>query len=525
MPYVRTVKTASGATAVQIVYSSHRGSRDIEHIGSAHDDAELELLKAAARQRLAAGQGELDLGLDSGGSGGPLPVTGSRMGCLLDALTRAYDVLGLGTAAGGDEVFRGLVLARIIEPASKLDSLRVLGEAGAVSASYRTVLRRLPAYAKESFRQQLSAACAAHAKLGSASLVLYDVSTLYFETDGGDGFREPGFSKERRLEPQITIGLLTGQDGFPLMVSAFEGNRAETKTMLPVIETFLAAHQLPDVTVVADAGMISEANQKAIEAAGLSFILGMKIPDVPYAVAQWRREHPGEGIPDGHVFTQPWPAGPKDKRRDQVIYYSYKADRARRTLHGIDEQVTKAAKAVAGLAPVKRNRFIQLDGAVKSVNRELEAKARDLAGLKGYITNLAACPDGTPVTPEFVISSYRRLFEIEKSFRMSKHDLQARPVYHHLRDSIEAHLTIVFAALAVSRWIEHQTGWSIRKFVKTARRYRTFQIQAGQHTITAADPLTADLRQALDQIHGRTAAHSYEADLSSFCGCCARFVP
>ena len=194
MPYVRTVKTASGATAVQIVYSSHRGSRDIEHIGSAHDDAELELLKAAARQRLAAGQGELDLGLDAAAAGGPLPITSSRMGCLLDALARAYDMLGLGKAAGGDEVFRGLVLARIIEPASKLDSLRVLEEAGVAVPSYRTVLRRLPAYAKQAFRQELSAACAAHARLGPASLVLYDVSTLYFETDAGDGFREPGFS-------------------------------------------------------------------------------------------------------------------------------------------------------------------------------------------------------------------------------------------------------------------------------------------------------------------------------------------
>ena len=109
--------------------------------------------------------------------------------------------------------------------------------------------------------------------------MLYDVSTLYFGTDAGDGFRESAFSKERRLEPQITIGLLTGQDGFPLMVSAFEGNMAETKTILPVIESFMTAHQLPDVTVVADAGMVSEANQKAIEAAGLSFILGMRIPD------------------------------------------------------------------------------------------------------------------------------------------------------------------------------------------------------------------------------------------------------
>ena len=100
-----------------------------------------------------------------------------------------------------------------------------------------------------------------------------------------------------------------------------------------------------------------------------------------------------------------------------------------------------------------------------------------------------------------MISSYHQLYEVERSFRMSKHDLQARPIYHRKRDSIEAHLTIVFAALAVSRWIEHQTGWSIRKFVKTARRFKTIQIQAGDHVITAADPIPDDLRQALDAIN------------------------
>jgi Transposase DDE domain len=507
VPYIRTVKTSSGATAVQIVYSYHRGSRQIEHIGSAHDDAELELLKAVARQRLAAGQGVLDLGPGFGsGGGGPLPITSSRMGVLLDALVRGYEVLGFGRAAGGDQVFAGLVLARIIEPCSKLDSLRVLDEAGVAPASYATLKRRLPVYARDSWRRKLSAACAAHAGLGRASLVLFDVSTLYFETDEGDGFREPGFSKERRLEPQITIGLLTDQHGFPLMVSAFEGNKAETKTMLPVIESFMTAHDLPDVTVVADAGMVSEANQKAIEAAGLSFILAMRIPHVPYVVQRWRREHPGEQIPDGHIFTQPWPAGPNGGRRDQVIYYQYRHDRARRTLRGIDEQVRKAEQAVAGNAPVKRNRFIQLSGGTRSVNRDLEDKARALAGLKGYITNLRTCPDGTPVTAEFVIGAYHQLFQIEKSFRMAKSDLQARPVYHHLRDSIEAHLTIVFAALAVSRWIETITGWSIRKFVKTARRYRTVEIQAGDHTLTAAEPIPDDLRVALEPI-SRARAH------------------
>ena len=194
MAYVRTVKTASGATAVQIVYSSRRGSRDIEHIGSAHDEAELEALKAAARQRLAAGQPELDLGLEVAAGGRPLAITSARMGHLWEALAYAYQRLGFDVAAGGDAVFQALVLARIIEPTSKLDSLRVLAEVGISTPSYRTVHRRLPVFAKRSWRQGLAAACAAHAGVGPASLVLYDVTTLYFEIDEGEGFREPGFS-------------------------------------------------------------------------------------------------------------------------------------------------------------------------------------------------------------------------------------------------------------------------------------------------------------------------------------------
>jgi len=214
------------------VWSSRRGSRQIEHLGSAHSDDEVAALKLIAAERIAAGQAELDLGLDAGAGAGPLEVVGSKAGHLWDALCRAFDSLGFDKATGGDEVFRALVLARIIEPTSKLDALRVLEETGVDAVSYRTLTRRLPRYGKPWWRKDISAVCAAHAALGPASLVLYDVSTLYFEADTGDGFREPGFSKERRLEPQITIGLLTDATGFPLAVEAFEGNKAETATMV-----------------------------------------------------------------------------------------------------------------------------------------------------------------------------------------------------------------------------------------------------------------------------------------------------
>ncbi len=131
-------------------------------------------------------------------------------------------------------MFRQLVLARIIEPSSKQDSGRVLDEAG-VDAG---VLSHDQA-AAPGLRRGILAPKAGRRRAprrprwARRSLVLYDVTTLYFETHAGDGFREPGFSKERRLEPQITVGLLTDATGFPLMIEAFEGNKAETKTMLP----------------------------------------------------------------------------------------------------------------------------------------------------------------------------------------------------------------------------------------------------------------------------------------------------
>jgi len=157
---------------------------------------------------------------------------------------------------------------------------------------------------------------------------------------------------------------------------------------------------------------------------------------------------------------------------------TYGHDRARLTLRGIDDWVTKAEKAVAVQVPIKRNRFIRFDGGTTSVNRELEAKARALAGLKSCVTNLAACADGAPTTAEFVIGAFHRLFQIEEilqdeqkvTYRPRPSAITARPD----RSPPDHRL----AALAVSRWIEARAGWSIRKFVRTARRYKTIEIRA-----------------------------------------------
>ena len=201
------------------------GSRSIEHLGSANDEVELAALNAAAAERLAAGQAVLDLGMAGPPGSEPLPITSSQMTHLWDGLCAAYRVLGFESVTKGDTVFRDLVLARIIEPTSKIDAGRVLSEVGVEPASCASVKRRLPVYAQPGWRQSLAAVCAQHAGLGPASLVMFDVSTLYFETDAGDGFREPGFqgtppgtpdhpgSAHRRDRVPADCGRLRGQTG------------------------------------------------------------------------------------------------------------------------------------------------------------------------------------------------------------------------------------------------------------------------------------------------------------------------
>lgn len=514
---MRTVPTKPPSKAVQIVWGWHHGKPDIQHVGSGRSEAEIELLKAAAR-RIIAGQNqpELDLDLRSPAAGKPVKPSkfgaGSstgvtigdlRMGVLIDALTAIYQALGFDEATEGDEAFYQQVIARLVEPTSKYDSLRVIEEIGLDPVSYATIKRRLPTYATEDFRNRLSSSLAARADLGPHALVLFDVSTLYFETDQADGFREPGFSKERRLEPQITIGLLTDASGHPLKVTAFEGNRAETKTMIPVLQDFMATHQLTDITVVADAGMVSDANRKAIIDAGLSYIIGEKLPEIPYPIRKWIEKHPGQAPQNGMILSHPVYEGPAGQRRKAMTYYQYRQQRAKRTLRGIDQQVAKAKKAVAGHAPVKRNRFVGISGEQRYLKADIEQKARDLAGRKAYITNLA--PE--KASAEYVIGAYHQLWHIEKAFRMSKHDLAARPVFHRAKDSIDAHLSIVTAALALAQRLESITGWSRKKFITTARKYRQATVKINGHQINA-DPegLPEDLTEVLTRIEDVTTA-------------------
>lgn len=171
--FIRKVKTASGATAVQIAEKDGRRNKIIEHVGSAHADSELAALLETARSRLLAGQQMLDLGLD-GAAPGPARITGKRARWLIETITTGWRNLGFGVIA--DEAFFQLVLARLVQPTSMSDTVRVVGELGMTPAHRNTYANALTRCATSDYRDQIATACFAHAaSIGGLALVLYDV--------------------------------------------------------------------------------------------------------------------------------------------------------------------------------------------------------------------------------------------------------------------------------------------------------------------------------------------------------------
>jgi hypothetical protein len=477
MAFIRRVKTTSGATAVQIAYKQKGKIVKIIHIGSAHTEEELNILLALARKRLEANQLTL---FPEAQPSLRVVIKRSFSDLLWNILQEQYHKVGFTRL--NDEAFEALCIARIVEPTSKLDSLRVLADLGVESIDQNKLYRSLAKAVDQDYRKTISQACFEHASGHGLTLILYDVTTLYFEVQKEDDYRKPGMSKERRLEPQIIIGLLVDRNGFPLGLHSFEGNKAETKTILPVIEAFQAQHGLTKVTIVADAAMLSATNLAALTEAGYTYIVGSRLHKVPYDIVEYQKA--------GEMSDQQIVVSHQEGYR---VIYQYRTKRAALDLRNIEKQVVKAKKALSGQIPANRTKFLSVKAKSKQLNQKLIDKARTLAGIKGYVTNL-------DIPDQDVIAYYHQLFQVEATFRMAKSDLKARPIFHRKRDSIESHLTIVFAALAIGRNIEFQTGISIKQFVKLLRPIRSGIVTINGNEFLAEPEIPDAVKSVLNRL-------------------------
>jgi hypothetical protein len=464
----------------------------VRHVGSAHDEAGLGLLMDQARQMLEdQSQGELELGVQVArtvarlvsppgdaalfGSGlarprrelvFPARVTRTCSRLLYDLLARVFDELGFD--AVGDGCFKDLVVARVVEPTSLLDVDRVLAGLGRVSASLSTRKRTLRRCVKGGYREVVARACHAWASAsGDVSLVLYDVTTLYFEAEREDELRRVGRSKERRVDPQVVVGLLVDRGGFPLEIAMFKGDRAETSTMLEVVGSFQARHGVEGVVVVADAGMLSAANLEELDAAGLGFVVGARQTKAPLDLESHYRWH-GEVFADGQIVDTVTPRRRGAKKvndpmtRAEPVWgaaatpgawravWAFSRKRFAHDNKTLNAQEARARAAASGAKPARRPRFVKQSAEGVAVDEKTLARARRVAGLKGYVTNIPA----TTMSAQELIAAYHDLWQVEASFRMSKTDLRICSVYHHLCKRIEAYICIAFTVYCIYKELE-----------------------------------------------------------------------
>jgi transposase len=356
-------------------------------------------------------------------------------------------------------VFIDLALMRIIEPTSKLRAIELLQRYFDIHYAQRTVYRALPQLLNYQKNIEEAAITTATKDLAeSMVLVLYDVTTLYFESFKEYDFQQPGFSKDNKpQQPQIVIGLLTTRSGFPLMHKVFEGNTFEGHTMLEVLHRFQARFGAAKPVIVADAAMLSQSNMQQLENDGYYYIVGARLASLS---SKWI-DKINKTLPrvDKAVVRFNF-SGDQENRSDTICEFSQ--TRFKKDKREFDKQVKRAQLLIEKKEPGKRAKFVKKSSQEDNLfvfNDALKIKTETLLGIKGFVTNI---PE-TEMTNAEVIVCYHDLWHIEQSFRMSKSDLKARPIFHHTQDAIRAHLLLCFMALMMGKYLELKTGLSLRK--------------------------------------------------------------
>ena len=363
-------------------------------------------------------------------------------------LGKIFTEIGFDTIK--DDLFKKLVLARLCYPVSKLKTVDYLRRYENFETSETAIYRYLDKLYDTQKRkvQDISYQHTLQVLNKAIQVVFYDVTTLYFEIEAEDGLRKTGFSKDgKHQNPQIVLGLLVSEGGYPLAYEIYEGNKYEGDTMLPVLNLFKRKYKVQNLVVIADAGLLSNKNIEALAKNDYQYILGARIKNESKSI---QSQILALSLTDGGSAVI--------KKTEAVqLVISYSENRAKkddfnrkRGINKLEKQIKTGKLTKAQINSKGYNKFLKLVGDVKiAVDKSRIEADKKWDGLKGYITN-------TSLTKEDVIENYGHLWRIEKAFRVGKTDIKIRPVYHYARRRIEAHICIAFVAYKIYKELERQ---------------------------------------------------------------------
>jgi len=448
--FVREKENKSGVVSVQVITKINGKSKLVKTIGSSSDPIIVADLVRQGHQFIASycGQQTLDFSDE-------LTLLKSVFQSICSHIEVGTEMLlgkifdDIGFSAVGDDIFRRLVLSRLVYPVSKLKTSDYLDKYHDLDYPVQQIYRYMDKLhtSQKELIQQISYEHTKNILGGDVSVVFYDVTTLYFEIDQEDDLRKTGFSKEgKHQNPQIVLGLLVSRNGYPLAYDIFEGNKFEGHTMLPVIDTFKEKYYLDQLVIIADSGLLSNTNIDELQRGGYEFIIGARIKNEKRDI---QRKILSLNLKNGESAVIK-----KDNMRLIVSYSDGRAKKDRlnreKGLRKIEKQIRTGRLTKSSINNRGYNKYLKMDGQINIAIDYQKFKA-DAAwdGLKGYITNAKLSKDE-------IIENYGHLWQIEKAFRISKADLKIRPIYHRLQHRIETHICISFVAYKIYKELERQ---------------------------------------------------------------------
>lgn len=467
--FIRRKKNKSGSTSVQLIQKVGRVNKLVKSIGVGTTEREIELLESIARFELEnrLKQPSLfhepeDILIDSFVSTlyneditleGPDLVFGSL-----------YNQVGYHELLDDSDYLKALVVSRVVMPGSKLRTVEYLNRHSKIDIGVHAIYKYLNKLTDSVIEraQEITFNYTNHVLDGKIGLVFYDMTTLYFEAEQEDDLRKIGYSKDgKHQHPQIMIGLLVSSNGYPIAYQIFEGNTAETKTLLPAIESICKRYLIDKPIVVADAALLSNKNINSLEENGFQYIIGGRVRSEKEVI---RQQILNSEIEEGT------PLEFETERGRLVVSFSSKRQKKdaynrKRGLQKLEKKVATGKLTKESINNRGYNKYLKLEGdtKVKIDYTKFRSDAK-WDGLKGYNTN-------TILKPTEVILAYGNLWVVEKAFRISKTDLKARPIYHRKNQRIKAHICICFMAYTLYKELErrlnkHKTKISIETAIK-----------------------------------------------------------
>jgi transposase len=489
--FVRKKKNPSGVVSIQIIDKSLGRYKVLKTIGSSSNNIEVEKLFQQGKRWISVQSGDRDMFAEAEREREEKEVTkyllNNVKNILLNGtqliLNQAFKLIGFDVIE--DKIFKHLVIARLCQPSSKAGTVDYLQSYFEEDVELHKIYRYLDRlYNTQQERiQQISVEHTRKVLGGKIGLVFYDVTTLYFETDYGDDLRKPGFSKDGKHSlPQVVLGLLVSEGGYPLAYSVHEGSKYEGHTMLPVVEDFVRRFDLKDFVIVADSGLMNNDNLQLLEDNGYKYIIGARIKNESAEIKQWILSQEkidgcfyelckcSKSDKQGKLLKSRLIVGYSDKRSKKDTYNREK------WIRRLEKEYNRGTITKENINKRGYNKFLELSNDVAiNINYEKVKEDQRWDGLKGYITN-------TPLSAENIYKEYSGLWQVEHAFRVTKGTLELRPMFHFTEKRIKAHVCICFVAYKVYKEMgrilkSNDINLSVDKVLNIAKTITTIKIK------------------------------------------------